>query len=256
MIRVIPRLLAPMLLFLTACGGGAQESSTASTTSQPLTTVAQSSTPTALAGCQPRTVTFEPDTDGPLPETPVLPDDDDGLAAAVADAFCSPEWKIVLLDGTYAVTARRVLPSDDAACIGDQLVEVLGATRVKELWLGAGPWSLVVFGLSNNSGERQIERAEAGSIVEIFMECSEQWKLLLILSVTEGADKISDESAACVAARLADDDAMAMLISEIDRAYDDPSQPNAQPFADSIEPLIAAFDDCLSPEERDNLDFD
>ncbi len=87
------------------------------------------------------------------------------------------------------------------------------------------------------------------------MDCSEEWKLLLILTVTEGAETISDESAACVADRLADDDAKAMLTSEIDRAYDDPTQPDAQPFADSIEQLIAAFDDCLSPEERDNLDF-
>jgi hypothetical protein len=244
-----------MLLFLTACGG-TPESSTASTTSEQLTTVAQSSTSTALADCRPRTVTFEPDADGPFPVTPVLPDDVEALASAVADTFCSPDWKFLLPDATErTATARTVLPSADAACIAGQLIEVLGAVRVKALALGAGPWGLLSFGLSNNSGEVQIERAEAESIVEAFMECSQEWKLLLISTVTEGADKISDESAGCVADQLADDDAKAMLISEIDRAYDDPSQPDAQPFADSIEPLIAAFDDCLSPEERDNLDF-
>lgn len=255
MIKLVPRSVAPMLLLLGACSGAA-ESSSAGTTSQQLATAVQTSTSMTRADCRPRTVTFRPSVGGTSPGTPVLPGDGKALAVAVADSFCSPEWKLVLPDATErSVTARTVLPSDDAACIADQLIEVLGAARVRQMALGAGPWGLLSFGLSNNSGESQIERAEAETIVEAFMDCSEQWKLLLILTVTEGAEKISDDSAACVAGRLADDDAKAILIGEIDRAYDDPSQPAAQPFSESIAPLLAAFDDCLSPEERDNLDF-
>ncbi len=236
-------MLSVVLLSLAACGGGTSESPAVSPT-------------TVLAACQSGTVTFETGTDGPHGVTPVLPDDDEALAAAIADSFCSPRWEIVDPDGTErTVTARTVLPSDDAACIGEQLVEVLGADRAKELWFGVGPWSLLGFGLSNNYEELQIERAEAESIVAVFVECSDQWKLLLILSVTEGADTISDDSAGCVADRLADDEAKVMLVSEIDRAYDDPSQPDAQPFPESIEPLLAAYDECLSPAERGNLDF-
>ena len=227
--------LSLVVLSLAACGGGTSESP-------------------ALTACQPRTVTYETATDGSL--TPVLQDDDDeALAVAIADSFCSPEWEFVAPDGTkQTVTARTVLPSDEAACIGDGLVEVLGAARAKELKLGAGPWSLLFLGF-NNFGERQIERAEAESIVDVLVECSDQWKLLLILSVTEGADKISDNSATCVADRLTDDEAKMMLVSEIDRAYDDPSQPEAQPFPETIEPLLAAYEACLSPNERREVKF-
>ena len=152
--------------------------------------------------------------------------------------------------------------------MGDQLVGVLGADRAKELDLGAGPWSLLFLGLFNNqpppprpgttspdNGERQIDRAEAESIVDVLVDCSDQWKLLLILSVTQGADTISDSSAGCVADRLSDDEATSMLIGEIDRAYDDPSQPDAQPFPELIEPLLTAYDECLTPAELDSVDF-
>ena len=229
--------LSLVALSLAACGGGTSESP-------------------RLAACQPRTVTFEAVSDGSRPMAPVWPADDEELAAVIADSFCSPEWKTVGPDGTeQTATARTVLPSDDAACIGAQLVGVLGATRAKELWFGVSPWHLLMFALSNNREERQIERAEAESIVDVFMECSDQWKLLLILSVTEGADKISDNSAGCVADRLTADEAQRMLVGEIDRAYDDPSQPDAQPFPELLEPLLAASDECLSPTELRQVKF-
>jgi hypothetical protein len=228
--------LSLILLPLAACGGGTSESS-------------------RPEACQPRTVTFEAATDGSTGMTPVLPDGDEAVAAAVADSFCSPEWTYVQPDGTEQTwTARTVLPSDDAVCLGDGLVEVLGAARAKELKLGAGPWSLLFLGF-NNFGERPIERAEAESIVDVLVECSDQWKLLLILSVTEGADTIGDQSAACVADLLTDDEARRMLVSEVDRAYDDPSQPDAQPFPETIEPLLAAFDECLTPDESRQVKF-
>ena len=46
-----------------------------------------------------------------------------------------------------------------------------------------------------------------------------------------------------------------MLVSEIDRAYDDPSQPEVQPFPETIEPLLAAYEECLSPNERRQVKF-
>ena len=246
----LAHLLILALLPLTACGSDTTESQ-------------------VLTACQPRTVTFEPATDGSRPMTPVLPDDDEGVAAAIADSFCLPEWKYAEPDGTErTVRARTVLPIDDAICIGDQLVGVLGAGRAKELELGTGPWSLLFLGLFNNqppppqpgstlpdNGERQIDRTEAESIVDVLVDCSDQWKLLLILSVTQGADTISDSSAACVADRLSDEEARLMLIGEIDRAYDDPSQPDAQPFSELIEPLLVAYDECLTPAELDSVDF-
>lgn len=246
----LARLLFLALLSLAACGGGASES--------PM-----------LNACQPRTLTFGTDTDGSRRMTPALPDDDEALAVAIADSFCSPEWKIIGPDGTdQTVTARTVLPREDAACIGDQLVEVLGAARATELEFGVGPWSLLSLGLFNNqpppprpgstlpvNDERQIDRTEAESIVDVLVGCSDQWKLLLILSVTQGADTISDNSARCVADRLTDKEAELMLVTEIDRAYDDPSQPDAQPFPETIEPLLTAYDECLSPGELDSVDF-
>jgi hypothetical protein len=243
-------LLVLALLPLTACGSDTSESSA----------------PTA---CLPRTVTYESTTDGSLPMTPLLPDDEEGVAAAIADSFCSPEWKYVRPDGPeQTVRARTTLPVEDATCMGEQLVGVLGADRANELELGTGPWSVLFLGLLNNqpppprpgttspdNGERQIDRAEAESIVDVLVDCSDHWKLLLILSVTEGADTISDSSAGCVADRLSDDEAKSMLISEIDRAYDDPAQPDAQPFPESIEPLLAAYDECLTPAELNSVDF-
>ena len=246
----LARLFLLALLSLGACGGGASES--------PM-----------LNACQPRTLTFGIAPDGSRRITPALPDDDEALAAAIADSFCSPEWKFTGPDGTdQTVTARTVLPKDDAACMGDQLVEVLGTDRAKELDFGVGPWSVLFLGLFNNqppppppgstlpdNGERQIDRPEAESIVDVLVGCTDQWKQLLILSVTQGADTISDNSARCVADRLTDEEAQLMLVTEIDRAYDDPSQPDAQPFPESIEPLLTAYDECLSPGELDSVDF-
>jgi hypothetical protein len=75
------------------------------------------------------------------------------------------------------------------------------------------------------------------------------------LDVTQGSDKISDSSAVCVANQLTDEEAKVMLIGEIDRAYDDPSQPNAQAFPELVEPPLAAYDDCLTPGERRQVEF-
>ena len=170
----------------------------------------------AVADCSPQIVTWELAADGS--STPVPPDGDEALVAAVAKTFCSTEWTAVYPDGTESsMPARAVLPGEDSACIADRLVASLGAARVQEFGLGVGPWSVLGFGLGNNFGGRQTSRAEAELVVEAFTACSDRWKLLLIRSVTEGADQIGDQSAACVDEKLDEDDAKEMLIGELDR---------------------------------------
>ena len=36
---------------------------------------------------------------------------------------------------------------------------------------------------------------------------------------------------------------------------DDPSQPDAQPFPELLEPLLAAYEECLTPNERRQVQF-
>jgi hypothetical protein len=160
------------------------------------------------------------------------------LAAAIATSFCVPTWSVTYLDGTEQTSSLRpVLTAGEAACLRDGIVEGFGPARAREFALfGASPWSLLGFGLSNNSPPRAIDRAEAEQLVETFANCAPSWELLLILSVTQGADRISDASAAFVRNALSDADTRTMLVGEIDRAYDDPAQPNAQPFPELIRP--------------------
>jgi hypothetical protein len=129
------------------------------------------------------------------------------------------------------------------------------ACRARELSFAVGPWHLLGFALSNNRPPQAIDRSEAETIAGVFEECSEAWKLLFMLSVTEGADGISEASARCASDELADEDARSILVGEIDRAYDDPSQPDAEPFADLVQPLISVFEQCLSPGELGALDW-
>ena len=204
--------------------------------------------------CQPKRITIEVGADGsPIPLEP--PADGDALAVAIADSFCSPTWTVTFADDTTETfPARLVLPSDHAMCIGDRVVDELGVDRLRELSF-PGPWDLLGFGLSNNSSDQQIERPEAEVIVGTFEDCSPLWKHLLILSVTEGTDEMSDASASCASEHLVDDDARAIFMGEVDRAYDDPAATGAQPFAESVQPLTAAFDACLTPEELDRIDW-
>jgi hypothetical protein len=198
------------------------------------------------AACEPKSVTLT--ARGTDASAPTLPADDSALAAAVASSFCA----------TFTVTypggktvSNPVVTDKEAVCIGDRLVERLGAAKVRALRLGLSPWGLLGFALSNN-----VERTDAEQIVDTFKACSKSWKLLLIMSVTEGADEISDASAKCASERLSDSDARTVFVGELDRAYDDRSQTGAQPFPELIEPLIAVFDQCLSPAELDALDWD
>jgi hypothetical protein len=208
--------------------------------------------------CQPRTITVQSEP-SVAATPPSLPSGNDALAVAIADSFCST-FVTVQPDGERMERAPRpVLPTDEAICIGEGLVDDLGAERARDSGLGAFPWSVLGFGLYNNMGDRpgnrEIDRDQAEAIAGTFRRCSESWELLLIQSVTEGADGISDESARCVSDELPDDTSEDMLAGELDRAYDDRSQPDATPFGELIQPLIDAFDECLTGTEQERLDF-
>jgi hypothetical protein len=208
----------------------------------------------AADACQPRTITVESATSG-VATPPSLPSGDDALALAIADSFCST-FVIVQPDGERMERAPRpVLPADEATCIGEGLVDELGAKWARDSWLGTGPWHLLGISLANNDGDRTLDRDRADAIADTFRRCSESWELLLIQSVTEGADEISDESARCVSDQLPDDTSEVMLAGKLDRAYDDRSQPDAPSLGELIQPLLDAFDACLTPTELDNLDF-
>lgn len=178
-----------------------------------------------------------------------MPPEPEELTAAVAESFCS--------SFTYPgkngepTTVAAVLPSEDASCISTELIERFGEPAVREFGFIGYPWSLLVFALKNQS----VEREQAEQLADSFVSCSDAWKLLLIKSVTQGADQISEVSAGCVGQRLSDDDAREVLVLELDRAYDDPSQPDAMPYPETVEPLLTAMEACLSPTELDALDW-
>jgi hypothetical protein len=190
-------------------------------------------------------------------EPPPPPADDALLPAWVAESFCAPTWAIDTPTEQLAFVLRPVLPAGEAACIGDGLVTELGPARVRDLTvLGTGPWSTLSFGLIANQGPQQLSRPEADAIVAVFLRCTRAWKLLLSLSVTAGADEIGDGSTDCITEQLDDDTGRAIFAGELDRAYDDVAQPQAEPYPDVIGPLVEVFERCLTPAELDGLDFD
>jgi hypothetical protein len=189
---------------------------------------------------------------------PTLADDGAMLASSVAESFCSARWTLNYPGGgADTVELRPVLPPAEAACVGDGLVDALGAERVRQSRsLGTWAWSTLGFGLSENlEHPAPISREDADAVVDVFARCTESWELLLVLSSTEGADDIGEASAACVTDRLDDDIARTIFASELDRAYDDPGQPDATPFPESIEPLVDVYEQCLTTAERAQLDF-
>jgi hypothetical protein len=201
------------------------------------------------ANCQPKEITISANP-GAASARPTLPEGDAALAAAISGTFCSV-FTATFPDGTKRTSRTPEVTQQEATCIAKALVDRLGATRVRSLRLGLGPWSTIGIALSN-----QIDRSEAERIVDTFKTCSKTWKLLLITSVTQGADEISDKSARCISEDVSDDTARMIFVGEIDRAYDDPSQPNAQPYSKLVEPLVAAFAKCLTPSELAAMDWD
>jgi hypothetical protein len=189
-------------------------------------------------------VTIESSSSGGYTRTPPEPDD---LATAVAQGVCS---SFVINGYPAGLNGEPSVGAVEGQCIGERLVTELGQQRVREMRL-TNPWSVLLFALSNPS----IERAEAEQIVDVFADCADHWELLLVRSVTEGASEVSDDSARCVEEELDDDDAREVFVGEIDRAYDDPTQPGATPFPELVEPLVSAMEACLTPEELDRMDW-
>lgn len=181
-------------------------------------------------------------------DEPVLPADDGGRLQAIADSFCA-RWFVQFPSGSFSALVPP-LPEDDARCVGQGLLDLLGTERVEALGFGTGPWNLLSFGLGHGG---EVEAEETASMVEVFARCSPSFEQLLILSVTEGTDEISAGSAACVSDELNDKTAKAILAGEMDRAYD--TDPQATPFPELVAPLVDAYDQCLTPAERSRLDF-
>jgi hypothetical protein len=224
-------LCAALTVTSASCGDGEPESSEGS------------------ASCGTNDVTIAAQQGEGASTTTTLPADDGALADAVTETFCAT-FVYKYPDGSTQTAPPALSSKSEAACIGSGLVRELGADRVRELDLGLGGWSLLGFGLSHH---RTIQRPEAETIVDTFKECSESWKLLMIRSITEGANSISEASARCTGDRLSDTDARSIFAGELDRAYDE--QPTAQPFGESVKPLLAAMEACLTPDELEALDW-
>jgi hypothetical protein len=202
--------------------------------------------------CAPRVGERGPD-GGVAPTTG--PAGDAALAELVAGAFCAT-YTFGSGDDAFTASPVPVLPAAEATCIGSGLVARLGADRVRALAIAAAPWHLLGFALAHNAGSPQpLERADAEAVVDTFADCTDRWEELLVRSVTEGSDQIGDASAACVTERLDDDEARAVFVAEIDRAYDDPAQTDAVPFAELVTPVVDAYDACLSDDEQARIDF-
>lgn len=181
----------------------------------------------------------------PTASLPSLPADDADLVRAIARAFHDE----VVDPGGRVVWKSRVT-EPEAACMANGLVDGVGGDRLRELRFGAFPFTLLGYGLS-----LPIELDEATVIAAVLRSCSPSWELLMITSATQGTDRISDASASCVQAALDDDAAAEIFAIELARPYDDAPSAGG-PDLSHLEPLIAAFDECLTPQELNAIDWD
>ena len=150
-----------------------------------------------------------------------LTGDDKVLADELADEFVA--------DDRYT--------RDEAQCFAAHLVKSYGAPRVREL--------------ESNSGAGFRDRGEAEKTVDALVACTVQWKLEFVRQVTEGADRLSDKSSTCVTSRLSDKAAREMLLADIvwkTQLSDDRSTAY-------LDPLIKLFDQCLTAEELEQIDW-
>ena len=158
--------------------------------------------------------------------------DDESLHTAIVDNFTVP---------------RPLVTTGEAQCIADGLIAEFGRQRLQELGFGTAPWHLLGYALSLGP----FDRSDSELIVDTFRRCSTTWERLMITSVTEGTDQISDESAACVADVVPDDEARDLFVLELDRPYDD-----GDGDLSHLARLVETYQRCLTPEEFDRLDFD
>ncbi len=181
----------------------------------------------------------------PIATVPTPPTDDGDLVATIARAFHGDD--VVDPDGRVIWKSR--VSEGEAMCIANQLVDVVGADRLHELRFGVSPFNLLGYGLT-----LPIELDEATTITAVLRSCSPTWELLMITSATSGTDWISDASASCVQSTLDDDIAAQIFATELARPYDDAPSPNG-PDLSHLQPLITAFDQCLTPQELNAIDW-
>jgi len=177
---------------------------------------------------------------------PTLPADDADLVAAITRAFYGDD----IVDPDRRVAWKSRVTEAEAACIADHLVQTVGADRLRELRFGVSPFTLLGYGLT-----LPIELDDATAITGVLRSCSPSWELLMITSATEGTDEISDASASCVQSALDDDVAAEIFAIELARPYDDAPSAGG-PDLSHLEPMIAAFDACLTPQELNAIDWD
>ena len=164
------------------------------------------------------------------PETAPLASDD-GPAAVVAAAF------------------RPAVGEVDAACIATGIIERLGAPRVDELHLGEAPFDLLGYALT-----LPIDQPDARGMVDSLIDCTAAWKALMITGVTEGTDRLSEATVACIGDALPDDVAREIFVIELARPYDEVDV-SAPPDLSHLDPLIAAIDECATDAELAGLDW-
>jgi hypothetical protein len=132
-----------------------------------------------------------------------------------------------------------VVTDTEAACIGDGVVGALGATRVRELQIGAYPSPVLGTGVGMTADE-------ATRVIDIVQRCAEHWKRFVFLYASQGTGEMSETSAACVERELADDDARVAFVKER----------SGYRTIDHILPVEAAVDRCVTPAERERIDWD
>jgi hypothetical protein len=183
----------------------------------------------------------------PTESMPTLPADDADLTDVVAGTFHTDEP--FTTEGGITRWTSWVTESE-ARCISEGLVETLGADRLRELRVGVFPWSLLGYGLG-----LPIELDDAQRMVEIFRECSPDWELLMITTVTSGTEIMSEKSARCVQLALDDEIAEEIFVIELARPYDD--EPTAAgPDLSHLESVIGILEECLTDQELNAIDFD
>ena len=95
---------------------------------------------------------------------------------------------------------------------------------------------------------------DATSIADTLRRCIADWEMLMITTATGGTQYISEESARCVQAAMDDDQAEEILAIELARPYDDQPSPSG-PDLRHLDPMVAAFEGCLTDQELNAVDW-
>ena len=160
---------------------------------------------------------------------PTMAPDDADLAGAIATS---------LLKAPGPPYLGVIVTADEAACIGDGIVAALGATRVRELDIG-----LVTFPSLSIGAGSTID--EANRLVDVLQLCAGHWKRFAFLYATQGTGEMSEASAQCVERELTDDQARTFFVKER----------SGYRTIDHILPVEAAVDRCVTPAERERIDW-